>query len=151
MEVVKGVQQEEQVGEVCFTLNAVWPPLRLHDDVKAVINLVAQSLDTKYGKRVFVCVRGSVIEVHISNDYIGHIDTCRSACMDAFEALGRNQEGYVSACHEHCRKAVRMDAFESLDATCATIEEELKRMGLKYKAEYENEKYPQRLKIVVWV
>ncbi len=151
MRVVEKVQQEEQVGEVCFTLNTIWPPLRFNDDIKAIINTVAQSLDTKYGKRVFVCVRKSVVEVYISNDYIEHIDTCRTACMDAFEVLKRNQEGYVSACHEYCRKHVMMTAFESLDATCAKIEEELKLMGLKYKTEYERGKYPQHLKITVWL
>ena len=148
-------RQQEQVGEVCFSLNVVWPPLNLSDDVKAVVNIVAQSLDTKYGKRVWVCLRGRKLEVDISNDYIGHIDTCRSACMAAFEALGRNKEGYVSACHEHCRKMVRMSAFKSLDDTLSEIEEELKRLELKYTAEFDdylsNEKFPQRLKLTVWL
>jgi hypothetical protein len=143
--------QYEQTGVACFSLNAVWLPLRLGDDVKAIINTVVQNLDTRYGKRAFACIRESEVEVHISNDYIEHIDTCRSACMAAFEALGYNKAGYVSACHENCRRTVRMAAFESLDNTCAKIEEELKRMGLKYRAEYDREKFPQYLKITVWL
>lgn len=145
------IQQQKQPGEVCFTLNTMWPPLNLSDDVKAVISVVVQSLDTRYGKRAFACVRGSEVEVHISNDYIEHIDTCRSACMAAFEALGRNKEGYVSACHENCRKMVRMTAFESLDSTLAELEEELRRLDLKYAAEYDREEFPQHLKVTVWL
>jgi hypothetical protein len=145
------VRQHEQAGEVCFSLNTVWPPLNLSDDVKAVVNIVAQSLDTRYGKHVWVCVRGSEVQVDISNDYIGHIDTCLSACMAAFEALKRNREGYVSACHEHCRKMVRMAAFESLDNTLAEIEGELKRLELKYTAEYHGSEFPQYLRLTVWL
>ncbi len=96
-------------------------------------------------------MRGSKIEIDISNDYIEHIDTCRSACMAAFEALGRNQEGYVSACHENCRKMVRMAAFESLDDTLAELEEELKRLGVRYTSEYDREEFPQHLRVVVWL
>ena len=151
MNTIVELQQQEQFGELCFTLNVVWPPLNFSDDVKAVINIVAQSLDTRYGKRVWVCLHGRKVEVDISNDYIEHIDTCRSACMAAFEALKRNGEGYVSACHENCRKLVRMTAFESLDDTLAELEKELRRLGLKYTAEYDREEFPQHLKVTVWL
>ena len=151
MNSIMETQRQKQTGEVCFSLNTVWPPLNLSDDVKAVVNIVAQSLDVKYGKHVWVCVRGSEMQVDISNEYIEHIDTCRSACMAAFEALGYRPGGYITACHEHCRKMVRMAAFESLDSTLSKIEEELKRLELKYTAEYHGSEFPQYLRLTVWL
>ena len=146
---------EAQSGELCFTLNVVWPPLNLDDTAKAVVNTVAQSLDMRYGKHVWVCLRGRKLEVDISNDYIEHIDTCRSACTAAFEVLRCKPEDYVSTCHENCRKAVRTAAFKSLDKTLTKIKEELDSMGLKYAAEFDDylgsDEFPQRLRLVVWL
>ena len=61
------------------------------DDVLRITSAVAYSLDTKYYMHVFICVRGSEVEVTINNEHANHIDTCRSACMDVFELLKRNQ------------------------------------------------------------
>jgi hypothetical protein len=132
-------------------LDTKWLPLNLPSEVWKIVSVIAYNLDERYHKHVFICVRRSEVEATISNEYISHIDTCRSACMDAFEALlGRNQEGYVSACHDSCRKIVRKDAYDSLYATYMKLTDELEKMGYKYTAKFDKEDVPQTLKVTVW-
>jgi hypothetical protein len=133
---------EKGNDEVCFTLKGALEAVRLFDipdDALRIISVVAYSLDIKYYKHVFICARGSEVEVTINNEHINHIDTCRSACMDAFELLKRNQEGYVSACHDSCRKTIKEDAYKSLYATHLKLKEELERMGYSHAAEFDEE------------
>ena len=59
--------------------------------------------------------------------------------MDAFELLKRNQGGYVSACHDSCRKVIKEDAYKSLYTTHLKLKEELERMGYSYAAEFGEE------------
>jgi len=133
---------EKGNDEVCFTLNGALEAVRLFDipdDVLRITSAVAYSLDTKYYMHVFICVRGSEVEVTINNEHANHIDTCRSACMDVFELLKRNQGGYVSACHDSCRKVIKEDAYRSLYATHLKLKEELEKMGYSYAAEFDEE------------
>jgi len=154
-EIEREVRQEGG-GVACFTLKSAldvkWLPLNLPDDVWRVVSAIAYSLDTKYHKRVFICVRGLELEASIDNECAHHIDVCMSACMGAFETLGRDQEGYVSACHDSCRRIVKKDAYDSLHETYLKLTEELKKMGYKYMAKFDEwETPPQGLRVTVWL
>ncbi len=147
--------KQEIVGEFCFTLKASLDvaqlPVNILDDAWKIVSIIAYSLDTKYHKRVFVCVRGSEVEIAISNEYVNHIDTCMSACLDAFEAAKCKKEGAAAVCYAHCRKLVRRDAYNSLYATYIEATKELEKMGYKYAAKFdEEEDAPQSLKVTVW-
>jgi hypothetical protein len=152
---VEREDRQEIVGEACFTLktslDAIWLPLNIPNYVWKIVDIIVYSLDAKYYKHVFVCVRKSHLEVTISNEYINHIDTCMSACLDAFEAVGCKKEGIVTACHAQCRKLVRQDAYNSLYETYTKVTNELEHIGYRYAAEFDDEDTPQRLKITVWL
>ncbi len=148
------VEKTEASGEVCFTfkgmLDVMKLPVNIPDDAWKVISIIAYGLDTKYYKRVFVCVRGSHLEATISNEYVGHIDVCMSACLDAFEASGCKKEGVATACYAHCRKLIRQDAYNSLHTTYLELADELEKLGYRHTVEFDEGDAPQSLKLTVW-
>ncbi len=148
----KGDKQAETSDEVCFTLRGALErlPVNIPDDVWKVISVATYSLDARYYKHVSICIRNSEVDITISNVYVNHIDVCMSACLDAFGAAGCKKEGAATACYTRCRKLIRQDAYNSLYATYLELTNELKKLGYRFIAEFEEGDTPQQLKLTVW-
>ncbi len=148
------VEKTEASGEVCFTLkaslDAAQLPMNIPDAAWKIISIIAYNLDTKYYKRVLICVRGSHLEAAISNEYVNHIDVCMSACLDAFGAAGCKKEGAAAVCYTHCRKLIRQDAYSSLHISYLELADELEKLGYRHTAEFEEGDAPQSLRLTVW-
>jgi hypothetical protein len=113
------------------------------------VSIIAYSLDEKYHKRVYICIRGSEVEAIINNEYISHIDVCTDACLNAFGAECK-KEGAATVCYAHCRKLIKQDAYNSLHTTYLKLTEELEKLGYKYVAKFDEEDVPQGLSVSVW-
>ncbi len=110
-------------------------------------------LPTCNHKHTFICIHNSEqkVEVTISNEHVGHIDACTSACLDAFEAAGCKKERIATVCYARCRKLIRQNAHNSLHVAYLELMRELEKLGYRFATEFEEEDTPQRLKLTVWL